>query len=106
MPPKDMLRLAFERGALTLTGASMGECGGVLRLQGRAQASHGFERGALTIKARVHYDSVIKLLRREVCIVWRQQRVGFCSTINIYHTDNSFTVRKILTVSASYGKKH
>ena len=77
-----------------------------MRLQRRAQASHGFEWGALTIKARVHYDSVIKILRREVCIVWRQQRVGFCSTINIYHTDNSFTVRKILTVSASYGKKH
>jgi hypothetical protein len=69
-------------------------CGGVVRLQGLAQALLGFERGVLTIKARVHYDSVIKTLWREVCIVLRQQRVGFCSTINIYYTDNSFTVRK------------
>ena len=46
---------AFERGALTLTGASV--CvwgGGALRLQKLAQASHGFERGSLTLKARDH----------------------------------------------------
>ena len=53
--------MAFERGALILTGARVCECGGALRLHGRAQAWHGFERGALTIKARVHYASVSKM---------------------------------------------
>ena len=43
---------------------SMCVCGGARRLQRRAQASHGFEWEALTIKAHVHYDSVIKILRR------------------------------------------
>ena len=53
--------VAFERRALILTGARVCECGGALRLHGRAQAWHGFERGALTIKARVHYASVSKI---------------------------------------------
>ena len=46
---------AFEHGGLTPTGASVCVCGCAQRLQKRAQASHGFERGALTLTARDHY---------------------------------------------------
>ena len=53
---------AFERGVAD-TDRREGVCGGgALRLQGLAQAWHGFERGALTSKARVHYASVSKML--------------------------------------------
>ena len=60
MPRKDMLRLR-AKGALTLPGASLCVRGGALRLQRvsyMAQASHGFERKALTLTARVHYSSI------------------------------------------------